>query len=262
MKTALVNDPNLGVRAIEVTVSRGVARLSGRVLSQAEIDRAASIARAVPGVMGVELALRLGAEPEPGGGAAAPLPLPDFEPEPDAGPRLLAVGASLGVSRPHADALRSRTTIGPLLRLGSSRGLGLAIGFDWFKSDFLTSAAADASFARVSVRPIMAGLAYTFATERVSVSPGVVGGVAFNSLGITDTGTAEGALAVEVDNSLVWRPGVSVWIDPARRWAVNVTVGYVMTGLDLTLLERGRLSKRRTSGDTLMLRGGVAYKLF
>jgi hypothetical protein len=71
-----------------------------------------------------------------------------------------------------------------------------------------------------------------------------------------------GALAVEVDNSLVWRPGVSVWLDPARRWAVNVTVGYVMTGLDLTLLERGRLSKRRTSGDTLMLRGGVAYKLF
>lgn len=266
VKTALVNDAELGVRAIEVTVSRGIARLSGRVRSRAEVDRAAALVRSVSGVTGIDLALQLGADAAPPAETGPP-PVPASAPDVDVSeaqtnPGLLAVGASLGVSRPHSDALRSRTTIGPLIRLGSGQGLGVAIAFDWFTSDFTTADADDASFARVHVRPIMAGLSYTFAADRIAVSPGLVAGVAFNSLSITETGAAAGALAVEVDNSLVWRPGVSVWFDPARRWAVNASAGYVMTGLDLTILDAGRLTKRSTSGNTLMLRAGLAYKLF
>jgi hyperosmotically inducible protein len=265
VKTALVNDPDLGVRAIEVTVSRGVARLSGRVRSQAEIDRAVALAGGVPGVSSVESALRLGADPVPGpASTSAPAGLPGeidaFELETN--PGLLAVGASVGWSRPTSEALHSRTSVGPLVRIGSGRGLGVAAGFDWFKADFATSHAQTASVARVTVRPIMAGLSYTFAARRISVSPGVIGGLALNSLTITETGTADHALAVEVDNSLAWRPGVSVWFDASRRVAVNVSAGYLMTGLDLTVLDGGRLSKRHTSGSTVMLRGGLAYKVF
>ena len=264
VKTALVNDPDLGVRAIEVTVAGGVARLSGRVRSQAELDRAVALAGAVPGVARVESALRLDdsiATPGPG---ETPSPassrLDEFEP--DGSPGLLALGASLGWSRPSSEPLRSRAAIGPLIRLGSGRGLGVAIGFDWFKADFMTGDATVPSVAHVTVRPVMAGLSYTFATDRVSVSPGIVGGVAFNSLSITETGAVGGALAVEVKNSLAWRPGVSVWFDVNRRLAANVSTGYVVTAFDLTVLDGGRLAKHRTSGSTLMLRGGLAYKVF
>ena len=264
VKTALVNDPDLGVRTIEVTVAGGVVRLSGRVRSQAELDRAVVLARAVPGVARVESTLRLddpAAPPDPG---ETPAPtsggLDAFEP--DGSPGLLALGASIGWSRPSSEPLQSRASIGPLIRLGSGRGLGVAIGFDWFKADFMTGDAMVPSVAHVTVRPVMAGLSYTFATDRVSVSPGIVGGVAFNSLSITETGAAGGALAVEVENSLAWRPGVSVWFDVNRRLAANVSAGYVVTAFDLTVLDGGRLAKHHTSGSTLMLRGGLAYKVF
>jgi hypothetical protein len=114
----------------------------------------------------------------------------------------------------------------------------------------------------VHVTPVLGGLSYTLRSGRVSVSPGILAGVAFNSLSITDTGAPTGALAVEVGNSLVLRPGVSVWYDVNRRWAVAASVGYVMTGFDLTVLDRGRLTRLETSGDTVLVRTGLAYKLF
>jgi len=67
---------------------------------------------------------------------------------------------------------------------------------------------------------------------------------------------------VEVGNSLAWRPGVSVWFDLGRRFALNVSGGYVMTRLRITVLEGGRLVKRDERGDTAVVHGGLAYKLF
>ena len=46
--TALVNDPEIGTRPIEVEVTRGAVRLSGRVRTEEERDRAIEIARRVP----------------------------------------------------------------------------------------------------------------------------------------------------------------------------------------------------------------------
>jgi osmotically-inducible protein OsmY len=40
VKTVLVNDPGLGGQTIEVRVVRGVALLSGRIRTQAEVDPA------------------------------------------------------------------------------------------------------------------------------------------------------------------------------------------------------------------------------
>ena len=95
VKTALVNDPELGASAIEVRVERRIVQLAGRVRTQTDADRAAAVARSVPGVQGVELALQVGVE--------APAELPDARarsrsapadnlPEIEADPDLLAVG--------------------------------------------------------------------------------------------------------------------------------------------------------------------------
>ena len=104
-------------------------------------------------------------------------------------------------------------------------------------------------------------LGYTIGSERVSLSPSIVGGYAFNSLTVTDVGAAA-ALPVEVGNSLAWRVGASAWFDVSRRFAINVSGGYLMTGLRLTVLDGGRLVRRDTRGDTALVHAGLAYKIF
>lgn len=60
VKTALLNDPVVGLRRIDVLASRDDVRLVGRVASAAERDRAVEIARGVAGVRSVasELVIR------------------------------------------------------------------------------------------------------------------------------------------------------------------------------------------------------------
>lgn len=53
VKTALLNDTIVGLRRIDVHADGDQIRLTGRVASAAERDRAVQIARAVPGVRGV-----------------------------------------------------------------------------------------------------------------------------------------------------------------------------------------------------------------
>ena len=65
VKTALVNDPIIGIRVIDVRVRAGAVRLSGRVASPDEARRAVEIARGVPGVSQVDSRLQVGgASPE------------------------------------------------------------------------------------------------------------------------------------------------------------------------------------------------------
>ena len=263
VKTALVNDPDLGARTIEVRVVLGVVRLSGRVLTQAEADRAVRIVRGVAGVVDVQAALQIG------GQAASPpdeqsqrFELPELDsPELQGNPGFLALGGSFVWSAPRTATLRKRVALSPLIKLGSGRGLGLAVGLDWFQAELQSLAESREVLTRVQIKPVMLGASYTFASERTSLSASLVGGYAWNSLTVTDTGIAAG-LPVEVDNSLAWRPGVSLWYDVNRRTALNLSVGHVITRLRLTVLEGGRLEKRPVRGDTTIVHVGVAYKLF
>lgn len=262
VKTALINDPDLGGRTIEVRVARGVVELSGRVLTQAEADRAVALARAVAGVIDVRARLQVGgpATLSPAG-QSPPGSLADDAPEIQDSPGLLAVGGSIGWSTPNAAALKTRVAFSPLIKLGSGRGLGWAVGLDWFQAELQSLAGGQDVLTRVKVKPIMVGVGYTVASDRASLSGSVVGGYAWNSLSVTDTGATAG-LPVEVGNSLAWRPGVSFWYDLTRRTALNVTAGHVITRLTLTVLEGGRLGTRRARGDTTIVHAGIAYKLF
>jgi hypothetical protein len=264
VKTALVNDPELGLRTIEVTVARGVVALSGGVQTQAEMDRAVAIARAVPGVADVRANLRIGQTVAPVADGPSPQAsrLPEVgSPELQDNPNLLAVGASVAWSSPRSGALKSRVSVGPLFKLGSGRGFGWAVGFDWFKAEVQSGAGRPAGLTRVQVKPVMVGASYTVGSDRTSLSGSLVGGYAWNSLTVTDLGTATG-LPVEVDNSFVWRPALSFWHDLSRRTALNLSVGHVVTRLRLTVLEDGRLEKRPVKGDTTIVHAGIAYRLF
>jgi hyperosmotically inducible protein len=59
VKTALLNDPVVGARRIDVHVTGMDVRLTGRVASEAERDRALQVARGVEGVRGVTSSLEI-----------------------------------------------------------------------------------------------------------------------------------------------------------------------------------------------------------
>lgn len=264
VKTALINDAEVGAAPIEVSVVRGVARLVGIVPTPALAQKASALARSVQGVRDVQANLQVGVTELPPPADDAP-PRDSESAKEDFGaaddPHLLAIGASLGWSGPRVNALDQHASIGPLLRFGSGHGLGPAIAFNWFQTSLTGGSTGPDVTSRVRVRPVMVGLGYTFGSGRVSVSPSLVAGIAFNGLSVPDTGAAD-RVAVGVGKSLVWRPGISLWSDLNRRLALNLTVGYVVTGLRVTFLEQGRLVKQSVSGDTTIIHAGVAYKLF
>lgn len=260
IKTTIVNDPVIGPRAIEARATGGVARLSGRVHSDEEAKRLIDLVRSVPGVTDVQSSVLVGMAPPPAASVQSRRrPLTGGESmEPPDDPQLLAVGGSLGWTNPRTQRLYPRADVGLLVRLGSGRGLGPAIGFNWFRADLHEGRDL---LGQLRVRPIMGGLGYTVRNDRVSATVALVGGIAFNSFnaGSLASGTR---VALKADNSLVWRPGVSLWVDVNRRLALNVSAVYLIVRPTVTWLEDGRVTTRPLRADTILVSTGVAYKIF
>jgi hyperosmotically inducible protein len=59
VKTALLNDPQIGSAKIDVDAVNGIVTLSGRVKSEAEATRAAALARGAAGVTEVKSMLQV-----------------------------------------------------------------------------------------------------------------------------------------------------------------------------------------------------------
>src|SRR5687768_2522685 len=59
VKTAMLNDPDVGGLRIDVDTFKGVVTLSGRVKSQTEKDRAITLARTIDGVTEVKDAMQV-----------------------------------------------------------------------------------------------------------------------------------------------------------------------------------------------------------
>ena len=266
--TALVNDPGIGTRLIDVRASQGgIVSLSGRVRSEAERARAVELAQAVPGVTRVESRLRIGADVPP----AADAPPAERERTPPRDPAAefselepsdtrVALGASFGWGWPTTDTLESGWSLAPLVRIELGPGLAPALTFDWYGATF---AADDASSptSHLRVRPVMAGVAYTVVAGPLSITPSLVGGYAFNHLEVPDSGGA-GPLAIDVSNSLAWRPGVAVWIDSGRRTSISASVGRVFTRPTVTYIDGGVIGQRSLDAHATVVSVGLAYRLF
>jgi hypothetical protein len=148
--------------------------------------------------------------------------------------------------------------VGPLVRLGT--GLGFTFGFSWFKAD-LFQGPSPGSQGRITIRPLMGGASYS-ATDaaRWAMSLSLVGGMAFNSITLDESAFRDG-VAVEIDNSLAVRPGVSLWPDLNSRAAFNVFTD-VITRPEVTFLESGQFTRRELRADTAVVSIGLVYKVF
>lgn len=258
IRSALVNDRELGTRPIEIRVTAGTAYLTGEVGSAEEAGRLVELVRQVSGVVAVKSDVKVvpGLGPVPAVSAAR---IPD---RPEASDRrFLAIGVSVTHTEPREATLGSNLGIGPLLRIGAGSGLAPTFAFNWISTPLHADATSDARLGEVRVRPIMGGLGYTWSGARTAATVSLVAGYAFNSLRIAAVVPGQ-PVPLRVENSFAWRPGMSVWYDVNRRIALNGFAGVLVARPDATFLVGDRSDTRELRMDSAVIRLGVAYKLF
>ena len=260
VKTALVNNVELGTLPIDVQASGGVVTLHGTVAEEAQVERALAVARGVAGVARAVSELKIG-EPEPSVDRGDQT-LPALAPRPEEGPvRLIGAGISVRRTNPSGDGLAHALSIGPLLRLRPRNGLGATVAFNWTDTEIETSPGGQPGLAALQLRPVMAGAEYGFVRGRLAAGLSLVGGYSFNSLDV-DTRVAGAGRAVAVGNSFVWRPGASLWYDVAPRFGINLFGGYLFARPKVTFASDTAVVTHRLRANAVVLSVGAAYWIF
>ncbi len=175
----------------------------------------------------------------------------------------ISVGASITLNSTTDADVASATTYGPLVRLNPRKGWGPAGAFNWFRADLRDPAGGSSDFARLRVRPLMAGVSYTVGSQAVLISFSVVGGPSFNKAEFHGSYIAGSGESISAENSIAVRPGVGVTWTVARRVAVIGFGGYLLNRPDVVYRDRfAQEINDRWKADAVVLSVGVVYSLF
>jgi hypothetical protein len=178
----------------------------------------------------------------------------------------VSVGVTLTRVMPTDDGVDPVTTIGPLFRLNPRKGWGPAGGFNWYRSDLENPSGDSGDFARMTIRPLMAGVSYTIGTEKVLTSFSIIAGPSWNDIEFRDNfrnGPAGAGTAIEIENSLAIRPGVNVTFTVAPRWAVVAFGGYMWNRPDTFYRDTNGVEIRdRWKADAVSVSIAAVYSLF
>ena len=182
----------------------------------------------------------------------------------------VGVGGSITLVNPSDDDVRSVAQVGPLVRLNPGPGLGVAAALNWFRVDLREPEGRGGDFARLRVRPLMAGIGYTVGPERTLVNFSVVVGPSFNGVdfeegfaGRVATATQPAMATIDVNNSFAVRPGISVTQTLAPRVGLTGFGGYMFNRPDVVYRSAdGIVFSDRWSADALVLSVGLVYSIF
>jgi hypothetical protein len=172
----------------------------------------------------------------------------------------ISVGASVTHNGTTGAGVRDASGLGPLVRLNPHRGWGPAGAFNWFTAR-LEDPSSGEPFARLRVRPLMGGVAYTLGPRRALVSLSVVTGPSFNRARFRPSrGASE---SIEAGNSWALRPGVGVTWTAAPRVAVVGFAGYLIDRPDVVYRDSlGARVSDRWKADSVVTSVGVVYSVF
>jgi hypothetical protein len=180
----------------------------------------------------------------------------------------VSVGGSVTWVKPTDSEVGPLVGFGPLVRLNPKKGWGIAAGLSWFRADLDNPSTGSGPFARLRVRPLMAGVAYTIGEQPVLISFSVVTGPSFNDLDFEDDfirTLPPGSVTPELDakNSWAVRPGVGVTWTIAPRVAIIGFGGYSFNRPDLVYVDSsGQRFENRWKADAILLSVGAVYSLF
>ena len=180
----------------------------------------------------------------------------------------IGVGGSVTLLQPTSDEVGSVVGFGPVVRLNPKRGRSPAAGFSWFRADLDNPSGQSGDFARLRVRPLMAGIAYSVGPDKVLTSFSIVVGPSFNSVDFEDEFIASlppGSLApsLDVETSLAVRPGVNVTFAIAPRVAIIGFGGFLFNRPDVVYRDRlGTEFRDRWKADAFVVSAGMVYSIF
>ena len=150
--------------------------------------------------------------------------------------RRVGVGGSIGGIFPFDDDVNAGLAGGVTFGLAPANGFGPTIGFGWYEGDLtLSRLSGDAKVGRLRVRPLMAGVGYTWVTGRVATGVSINAGISFNSIRLDDQYRAffgAGDVRVDASNSFAARPQFRVEYAVARKVGVYSSAGYFFTEFD------------------------------
>jgi hypothetical protein len=127
---------------------------------------------------------------------------------------------------------------------------------------------ASGPFARLRVRPLMGAVAYTVGEQPVLVCFSVVAGPSFNSLDFRDEyvrtlPAGPRTPELDIDNSVVVRPGVNLTVTVAPRVAVIGFGGYAWNRPDVIYRDSaGQEFRNQWKADAIIVSAGIVYSLF
>ena len=178
---------------------------------------------------------------------------------------IFSVGGSVTFVSPTDDDVSSTVTFAPLVRLNPKKGWGPAGALNWFRTDIQNSAGGDDPFARLRVRPLMAGVGYTVGNERNRITFSIVGGPSFNKVDFEDdfVNSLSSRPTIDAENSVAIRPGISLTRTLAERVALTGFAGYMFNRPDITYRNvAGQEFSDRWKADSVVLSVGLVYSLF
>ena len=99
----------------------------------------------------------------------------------------VGVGGAVGGILTVDDDVNAGVTFGVNAGLAPAPGFGPTIGFGWYQADLtLSGVSGDRDVGRLRVRPLMAGVGYTWVKDRVAVGLSINAGISFNSIRLND----------------------------------------------------------------------------
>ena len=174
----------------------------------------------------------------------------------------VSVGASVTFNATTDDNVDSVIGVGPVVRLNPHKGWGPAGALNWYRADLLNPAGGDDDFARLRVRPLMAGVSYTIGNETVLTSFSIVAGPSFNSAKFRDYTPGAGE-TIDAETSVAVRPGVGITWTVAPRAAILGFAGYMINRPDVLYRNgAGQEFRDQWKADSVVLSIGAVYSLF
>ena len=149
----------------------------------------------------------------------------------------VGVGGSVGGVFTFDDDVNTSVAFGVNAGLAPAPGFGPTLGLGWYQADLrLSGVSGDREVGRLRVRPLMAGVGYTWMKDRVAVGLSINAGISFNSVRLNDEYRnifGPGAeVRVDSSNSFAVRPQLRVEYAVARKVGVYTSAGYFFTEFD------------------------------
>ncbi len=179
----------------------------------------------------------------------------------------VSVGGSVTYLHTTDDEVQSVFGGGPLVRLNPRKGWGVAAGFNWFTANLDNPTGDSGDFARLRLRHLMGGVAYTIGEQPTLISFSIVAGPSFNKISFDDdfirTLPPGPVPDVDIETSFAVRPGVGVTFTVAPRVAIVGFGGYLINRPDLVYRDvAGQEFRKRWKADAIVLSVGAVYSLF